>query len=185
MFTERIHGLTSGKNSDWLCLNHMLIHEQLCIPGNAALKLTQPCGSVGHWLTVPPRLPRVERKFSRGNEYFQTKQHAHHTFPTQSPCLQYFYPAYPPWDKIIFLKCRMYYVTLKTLKNYTLLREHSTNFFTGLQICTLFDLSNLPFFPTVYHQYHPVPQHALSFPSSCFCSRSLLGMTLVSILAWG
>ena len=45
-FSERIYELTSGKNSDWLCLSHMFVMNRLCVPGNTALKLTQPFSSV-------------------------------------------------------------------------------------------------------------------------------------------
>ena len=128
------------------------------------------------WLTVPQR--QVERKLSPGNECFQAKR-VHHTSPTQSPCLQHFYPVYPPWYKQIifhFVLCRMYYVTLKTLKTCTLLVEHSNNFFIGLQICRLSD-SNQP--SILSHCVPTVPSISLAHTEfSLFSASFRFGLLL-------
>lgn len=127
--------------------------NQLCVPGNAALTLWF-CGTL--WLTVPLRPHRGKRKFSPENECFQTKTRFLPNLFVSSISIQYFLQDMT----IIFLKCEMYYVTLKNLKTCTLLREHNTDFFIGLQICILSD-SNQTF-----------------IPSSCLCSSSSAWMTL-------
>lgn len=149
--------------------------NQSCVPGNRALTLTQPFGSVGHGHWQSHKDKWRESSHQEMNAFMQ--KHVHHTSPTQSPCLQHFYQVYPPWYKwIIFLKCRVYYMTLKTLKTCTLLREHSTSFFIGLHICTLSD-SNQP--SILSHCVPTIPSISLAHTEfSLFSSSFPLGPLL-------
>lgn len=153
----------------------MLTHEPIMWPRKCSISPDPTlwlCGTL--WLTVPQRLYEWRGSSHEGMNVFRQK-HAHHTFPTQSPCLQHFYPLYLPWYKwIIFLKCRVYYVSLGTLRTCTFLREHRAIFFRGLQIAHYLTPTILPFFP------HCVP--TIPSISSTYTESSLsLPLSLLSL----